>query len=170
MFYKQNGFAANAFTYPVINSCLSLVAVLPAMWLVDKVGRRYTLELSYALQVFWMYLLAGLGSKAHKSASENGAVVAAFMLYAFSYNMGSASIPYLLGSEIPNASLREKTQALGTTWNVVWAFVTNFVIPYMINDMHFNVGWVFGSIAALALVYTFFFLPETKVRFAVQYL
>ena len=77
--------------------------------------------------------------------------------------MGGAAIPYLLGSEIPNAAVREKTQALGTAWNVIWAFVTNFAIPYMINDIHFKVGWVFGSIAVLAFVFTFFFLPETKV-------
>lgn len=80
--------------------------------------------------------------------------------------MGGASIPYLLGTEIPTAALREKTQAVGTTWNVVWAFVTNYVIPYMISSIHFKVGWVFGGISALALVFTFFFLPETKVSLA----
>ena len=78
--------------------------------------------------------------------------------------MGGASIPYLLGSEIPNAAVREKTQALGTSWNVVWAFVTNYIIPYMIDGIHFKVGWVFGSISVTAFLYTFFFLPETKVR------
>lgn len=77
--------------------------------------------------------------------------------------MNGASAPYLLGTEIPNAAVREKTQAIGTSWNVVWAFVTNFIIPYMINNIHFQVGWVFGSISILALVFTFFFLPETKV-------
>ncbi|MBH1945554.1 MFS transporter [Erythrobacter sp. YJ-T3-07] len=77
--------------------------------------------------------------------------------------MGGASIPYLLGSEIPNAALREKTQSLGAAWNVIWAFVTNFVLPYMISNLHFGVGWVFGSISVVAFVFTFFFLPETKV-------
>jgi MFS transporter, SP family, sugar:H+ symporter len=77
--------------------------------------------------------------------------------------MGSASIPYLLGSEIPNSAVREKTQSLGAAWNVIWAFVTNFVLPYMLNSIHFQVGWVFGSISLLALFFTFFFLPETKV-------
>jgi MFS transporter, SP family, sugar:H+ symporter len=133
-----------------------------------------------------MYLLAGLGGIGNKSATDKNTIVAAFMLYSFSYNvsvdtpvegqvravnvltglssqMGGASIPYLLGSEIPNFAVREKTQALGTAWNVVWAFVTNFVIPYMINDIHFGVGWVFGSIAVLAFFFTFLFLPETKV-------
>lgn len=77
--------------------------------------------------------------------------------------MCGASVPYLLGAEIPTAALREKTQSLGAAWNVVWAFVTNFVIPYMINDIHFAVGWVFGSISILAFVFTYLFLPETKV-------
>jgi hypothetical protein len=78
--------------------------------------------------------------------------------------LGGASIPYLLGTEIPNASVREKTQALGASWNVIWAFVTNFIIPYMIDAIHFQVGWIFGGISLLALVYTFFALPEMKVR------
>jgi MFS transporter, SP family, sugar:H+ symporter len=147
--------------------------------------------LSFFLQGFWMYLLAGLGGIGNKSATESNTIVAAFMLYSFSYNvsvdglvtcpqkrrvvdvltllllllqMGGASIPYLLGSEIPNSAVREKTQGLGAAWNVVWAFVTNFVIPYMINDIRFAVGWVFGSIAISAFFFTFLFLPETKVR------
>jgi hypothetical protein len=79
--------------------------------------------------------------------------------------MGGASIPYLLGAEIPNAAVREKTQSLGASWNVIWAFVTNFVIPYIISSIHFQIGWVFGSISIVAFVFTFFLLPETKVSF-----
>ena len=80
-----------------------------------------------------------------------------------SHQMGSASIPYLLGGEIPNASVREKTQSLGASWNVIWAFVTNYIIPYLIRDLHFGVGWVFGTVSGVAFLFTFFFLPETKV-------
>ncbi|KAH8891220.1 putative sugar transporter [Thozetella sp. PMI_491] len=163
-FYKTNGYAAQAFTYPIINGCLSFFAVIPTMYLVEKIGRRKNLLLSFGLQAFFMYLLAGLGEKTSKSTTESNTIVASFMLYAFTYNMGGASIPYLLGAEIPNAAVREKTQALGTAWNVLWAFVTNFVIPYMINSIHFQVGWVFGSISIVALVFTFLVLPETKGR------
>jgi hypothetical protein len=74
-------------------------------------------------------------------------------------------IPYLLGAEIPTSSIREKIPALGASCNVIWAFVTNFVIPYMIDNNYFKVGWVFGSISLLALLFTIFFLPETKVSF-----
>ncbi|CAL5867679.1 uncharacterized protein PFLUO_LOCUS1898 [Penicillium psychrofluorescens] len=163
-FYKQNGYAAKAFIYPVINSCLGFFAVLPAMYMVDKFGRRNTLFITFFFQGLFMFLLAGIGEMAYKSSTESDTIVAAFMLYYFSYNLGGASIPYLLGTEIPNAAIREKTQSLGTSWNVLWAFVTNFAIPYIINNIHFQVGWVFGSISILALIFTFFFLPETKDR------
>lgn len=32
----------------------------------------------------------------------------------------------------------------------------------MLEHIHFGVGWVFGSVSLVALLYTFFFL-ETKV-------
>ena len=41
--------------------------------------------------------------------------------------------------------------------------MTNFVIPYMMEHIHYGIGWVFGSVSLVALLYTFFFLPETKV-------
>ncbi|KAL4875673.1 general substrate transporter [Aspergillus karnatakaensis] len=164
-FYQQNGFAEHAYTYPIIGSVLGMVAMFPAMYLVDNLGRRYTLILSYVLQALWLYLLAGLGEHVVVGGALKNTIVASFMLYMVSYNIGGAAIPYLLGAEIPNATLREKTQSLGAAWNVIWAFVTNFVIPYMMADMDaFRVGWVFGSVAVVALVYTFFFLPETKGR------
>ena len=40
--------------------------------------------------------------------------------------------------------------------------MTNYVIPYMIANLRFGTGWVFGGISLSALVFTFFFLPETK--------
>ncbi|KAM0492553.1 hypothetical protein ACHAP8_009908 [Fusarium lateritium] len=165
VFYKQNGYSSyQAFTYPIITSVLGMIAVCPAMYMVDSLGRRKTLMISYPLQALWLFLLAGLGAKPNKTETEKSTVAAAFMLFSFSYNMGSASIPYLLGSEIPNSAVREKTQSLGAAWNVVWAFVTNYSIPYLIADLHFGVGWVFGGISALALIFTFVFLPETKGR------
>jgi len=43
--------------------------------------------ISFFLQGFWMFLLAGIGGKATKTESEKDVVVAAFMLYAIGYNV-----------------------------------------------------------------------------------
>ncbi|KAL4790587.1 general substrate transporter [Aspergillus venezuelensis] len=163
-FYQQNGFAEQAYTYPLVSSVIGLVAVLIAMYFIDRLGRRYMFIMSYAFQALWMYVLAGLGAQANPSTTTKNTIIAAFMLYQFFYSAGGASIPYVIGAEVPNAAVREKTQSLGTAWNVLWAFITNFVIPYMMEDIHYGVGWVFGSVSVVALVYTFFFLPETKGR------
>lgn len=37
-FYKQNGYASEAFTYPVVNACLSFISVIPAMIMSDQIG------------------------------------------------------------------------------------------------------------------------------------
>ncbi|KAJ5756262.1 hypothetical protein N7533_005805 [Penicillium manginii] len=163
-FYQQNGYAEYAYTYPLVCSVLSAVAVLIAMCFIDNLGRRYTLLMSYAFQALWMYVIAGLGGVSHPTTTSRNAIVAAFMLYQLFYNAGGASIPYLLGAEIPNGAVREKTQSIGTAWNVIWAFLTNFIIPYMMEHIHFGIGWVFGSVSLVALLYTFLFLPETKGR------
>lgn len=36
-------------------------------------------------------------------------------------------------------------------------------MPYMLAALSFKVGYIFGGIAVSAVVWTFFFLPETKV-------
>lgn len=95
----------------MITSCLGFLSVIPAMYLIDNIGyvwpsscpchslacmltrslfsRRYSLMLSFFLQGLWMYLLAGLGEQAHKTSTDRNAIVAAFMLYAIFYNVGS---------------------------------------------------------------------------------
>ncbi|KAK5265609.1 hypothetical protein LTR99_008746 [Exophiala xenobiotica] len=114
---------ADAFTYPLVSSILNCLAVVPVSYLVDKIGRRYSLTISYFSQAFWIHVLAVVGGMAHKASTQKNVVVAAFILFSTSHN----------------------------------AFVTNFTIPYMIADIHFGVGWVFGSVSFGIIV--FFLLP-----------
>ncbi|OCF32680.1 hypothetical protein I317_06080 [Kwoniella heveanensis CBS 569] len=162
VFYKSNGYADQAFLYPVINGVLQLFAVIPGMFLVDNLGRRPLLLLSCSFQGLFMFLLAGLGGMHSTNTSIRNAVVASFMLFSMSYSLGGASTPYLIGAEVPNASVREKTDSIGAAFNVVWAFATNFALPYMIAALNFKVGYIFGGISVLGVLYFFFYLPETK--------
>lgn len=77
--------------YPVINSVLSVAAVIPGMLLVDTLGRRGVLLISCTAQGVFMFILAGVGSSNPTNTNVRGLVVASFMLFAMSYNV---SLPF----------------------------------------------------------------------------
>jgi hypothetical protein len=58
--------------------------------------------ISCALQAFWMFLLAGLGSKPYKTTTESNTVVAAFMLYSVCYSVSGYAATVTLSSCICN--------------------------------------------------------------------
>lgn len=58
--------------------------------------------------------------------------------------------------------------AIGCSVDVVAAFVVTFVTPYLIKPEHANlsskVGFIFGALTTLYLIWAVFFLPELKNR------
>lgn len=94
VFYKANGYAHMSFTYPIISSCLSVLACLPSMWLVDTLGRRPMLLTSFTGQALFLCLLAGLGAKEHKTTALRNACVAFFMLFNVSYSVSHVAKSY----------------------------------------------------------------------------
>ena len=46
---------------------------------------------------------------------------------------------------------------------MVAAFIVAFVLPYLLNAIGAKIGWLFGGIAIFAAIYSFLFVPETKV-------
>ena len=104
IFYKANGYAAQAFTYPLVTSGLGFVCIFVGMIMVETMGsvlgvlpleiyadavnsRRKLLILSNALQALWLFLFAGFGSKKNKTQSEKNAIVAFFMLFGISQSV-----------------------------------------------------------------------------------
>lgn len=43
------------------------------------------------------------------------------------------------------------------------AFIIAFCVPYLLDDIGANIGWVFGAISFLAAIYAYFCVPEIKV-------
>lgn len=67
-----------------------------------RCSRRPLFMISCALQAFWMFLLAGLGSKPYKTTTESNTVVAAFMLYSVCYSVSGYAATVTLSSCICN--------------------------------------------------------------------
>ncbi|KAF2185327.1 maltose permease [Zopfia rhizophila CBS 207.26] len=90
----------------------------------------------------------------------------ATVIYAFLYFMTIGAMAFVLLGEVSNTLLRAKTTALATATQAVCGLVMNFAIPYMVNPDEGNlkgkVGFVFGGLAAIAAVWSYFYVPELK--------
>ncbi|KAE8147789.1 general substrate transporter [Aspergillus avenaceus] len=148
--------------YGIVN-CLS---TLPALFLIDKIGRRILL-MSGAVGTCVSLVIVGAiigayGSDLvnHKSAGWAG--IAFIYIYDINFSYSFAPIGWVLPSEIFNLSIRSK--AISITTSATW--MCNFIIGLITPDMLDSITWgtyiFFAAFCLLALVFTFFCIPETR--------
>lgn len=70
--------------------------------------------------------------------------------------------------EVSATKVRSKTIAVATAAQALLGIVMTIAIPYLLNPDQANargkVGFFFGGLAALALLWAYFRVPETKGR------
>ncbi|KAE8157354.1 general substrate transporter [Aspergillus tamarii] len=148
--------------YGIVN-CLS---TLPALFLIDKIGRRVLL-MSGAIGTCISLVIVGAligayGSDLvnHKSAGWAG--IAFIYIYDINFSYSFAPIGWVLPSEIFNLSIRSK--AISITTSATW--MCNFIIGLITPDMLESITWgtyiFFAVFCLLALAFTFFCIPETR--------
>ncbi|RDL36187.1 Uncharacterized protein BP5553_06799 [Venustampulla echinocandica] len=163
-FYNTVGLSKHAFDYNIGSAVLGWVGVLIGMFFIDLAGRRTVLIVGCIGQAVFLFLVAGMGLPKHPTAAAANTLVASVMLYNFFFAGTLAPVSYVVGSEIGTAAVREKTMAFTTAVSILAAWIVAFCIPYILDDIGANIGWVFGCMAALATIFTYFFVPETKGR------
>lgn len=163
-FYASVGLSRHAFDYNIGSATLGWLGVAIGMPLIDTAGRRIVLMVGCAGQAVFLFLMAGMGLPSKPNVHEAHMLVASVMLYNFCNAGTLGPVSYVLGSEIGTGALREKTMAFTTAVSIVAAFVVAFSVPYILDKIAANVGWVFGAMATCAVVYTYFCVPETKGR------
>jgi len=139
---------------------------LLAMWLVERLGRRPLLLIG----------ISGMGASlilvgfffAHHMQGE--IVVAVMMLCIGFYIISLAPLAWLIMSEIFPTRLRGKAMAVASIFLWGSTFVGTQILPVLSDFMqqHFNstagVFWTFAGVCAIALVFCFYMVPETKGR------
>ena len=102
------GLGQNAFTYQTVQYGCSIVAVAIAQSLYDRLGRRPILITGTALQTLFMLLVAGLGTKAHKTRADVHGVVASLIMFYPVSRFGMGNCCYLISSEMGGVDMRKK--------------------------------------------------------------
>ncbi|KAL4999855.1 general substrate transporter [Aspergillus recurvatus] len=148
--------------YGIVN-CLS---TLPALFFIDKVGRRVLLMAGATGTCISLVIVGGIvgayGASLvnHKAAGWAG--IAFIYIYDVNFSYSFAPIGWVLPSEIFNLSIRSK--AISITTSATW--MCNFIIGLVTPDMLDSISWgtyiFFAAFCLLALAFTFFFIPETR--------
>lgn len=164
-----------------IQYVLNVLMTIPALFLVDKIGRRPVLITGGILMFIWLFVVAGLlatyavpepngfdGDKTvtisipsyHGSAARG--VIAASYLFVCSFAPTWGIGIWIYCSEIFNNMERAKGSALCAAVN--WAF--NFALAMFVPNAFQNISWrtyiIFGVFSVALTIQTFYMFPETK--------
>lgn len=151
----------------ILNIC-QLVACLWSLWGIDRHGRRPLLLVGAILMVFShsiIAILVGLFNQSWKThESEAWTSVAFLLFFMISYGISWGPIPWAMPAEIFPASLRAKGMAFSTMSNWLNNFIIGLITPPLVENTGFGAYVFFAAFCLLALVWTWFFVPETNGR------
>ncbi|RAO72846.1 uncharacterized protein BHQ10_008858 [Talaromyces amestolkiae] len=148
--------------YGIVN-CLS---TLPALFLIDRVGRRPLLMCGAIGTCVSLVIVAGIigayGSSLvnHKSAGWAG--IAFIYIYDINFSYSFAPIGWVLPSEIFNLSIRSKAISITTSATWMCNFIIGLVTPDMLSSITWGTYLFFAVFCLLAFAFTFFVIPETR--------
>ncbi|KAG4437829.1 hypothetical protein IFR05_006675 [Cadophora sp. M221] len=156
----------NPFSVTLGTNAIDIGGILFCMLLADRVGRRPVLIISALLQTVALLTMGGLGTADASATAAKAGIVAMLLLYSFGWSFGYAPLAYVVAAELPSPHLREYTLRVGYTVKLVMEFVISFTYPYLEDADEANLGgrlgFIYGSIAFLAFLFSTFFVPETR--------
>ncbi|EST04810.1 General substrate transporter [Kalmanozyma brasiliensis GHG001] len=164
----------NPFQIQFILGSASLIATVPALIAIEKLGRRPLLLIGAACEAACAFIVAFVGH--YKTAPKDtpadmitasqhqaGAVFISFaIIHLLFYSCCWGPGPWLYLSESFNSPTRAKAISLGSASNWIW----NFLLSYFSNQIAAQYGpfimLIFGSVLIFAWFYVYFMVPETK--------
>jgi MFS family permease len=165
--FSQLGLAGNTTSllatgvYGIVNT----LSTLPALFLIDRVGRR-PLLMCGALGTFISLVIVGgiIGGYGdglinHKAAGWVG--IAFIYIYDINFSYSFAPIGWVLPSEIFNLGNRSKAMSITTSTTWICNFVIGLATPPMLSTIKWGTYIFFAAFCLLALAFTYFFIPET---------
>ncbi|KAJ5945675.1 general substrate transporter [Penicillium verhagenii] len=168
LFVKQLN-SINPFSVTLGTNAVDIGALIISASLIDVVGRRMLFHTSSAFQTISLMTMGGLGTADSSNVDAKKGIVAMLLIFSFSWSLGWAPLTYVIGAELPSSPLREMTLQIAYTVKLITEFAVTFTYPYMETadtphhvDIGGKLGFIYGSLSAVAFVFGWFFIPETK--------
>ncbi|OBT88479.1 hypothetical protein VE02_03500 [Pseudogymnoascus sp. 03VT05] len=145
---------------------INVVVTIPAIMVIDKVGRKPLLLAGSIGMFISMIIVAIIVAKfqhdwpSHPSAGWTAVAFIWIYIANFAYSWGPAS--WVLISEIFPLSIRAKGTAIGASSNWMNNFIVAFIVPPMIRGIGWGMYLFFAVWLFIGTFFVYFFVPETK--------
>jgi len=160
-----------------INGCIIILATIPAILFIDKLGRRFILISGAILMTLSMLIIGGtMGVHGYRYFNQTtGAVqviipnrTASYVIITFvyifvaSYAFSWGPTAWVYCTEIFPLSMRSKGTSLTTAANWASNCIVSFLVPALLASLTYGTYLIFASFCLFMGIIIYLFYPETK--------
>lgn len=167
-FFTVAGMSSDlAFSLSMGNTAIQWVAVTAAFFTITVAGRR-TLYLWGVGFSTTCLLISGIVAVASNSAASLWIQATCLILIYASYGLTVGPLTFTIVAEVSSVKLRTQTCAVARASYYAVAVGFGYISSYSLNPLAWNMkgkaSWIWFATAVCVLVFTYFFVPETKDR------
>jgi len=159
----------NAFLISIATAIVNVFMTLPGIWAVERVGRRTLLLIGAAGMCICEYIVAIVGvTISSGNLAGHRTLIAFICIYIAFFASTWGPIAWVITGEIFPLQVRAKAMSMSVASNWLWNFAIAYATPFLVNsgpgnaNLGTKVFFIWGSTCLGCLIFTFFFIPETK--------
>jgi MFS transporter, SP family, sugar:H+ symporter len=167
LFVKSLG-TVNPFDITATIAAVNVATSYLSMMLTDRLGRRFMIHFGSVVQIASLMTMGGLGTASNATFAIKSGIVATMVIFNFGHSFGWAPTAHTLSAELPNTRARDMTYRTASVVNVAIQCAVAISTPYLLDEpyagLKSRVGFIFGSITVLSLIFAFFCVPDCAGR------
>ncbi|KAI6083926.1 putative maltose permease [Hypoxylon rubiginosum] len=168
-FFEQAGLPTqDAFNMGIGFLAVGWVCTVLSWFLIARYGRRRIFNIGLLVLIILMFIIGILDSIPGRPAGVAWAESSLMLVWNGAYDLSIGPITFVILGECSATRVRSKTIAVATAAQAVVGIAMTVAIPYMINpaeaNMQGKLGYFYGGLGVLCLIWGYFRIPETKGR------
>ncbi|KAA8914856.1 high affinity glucose transporter [Sphaerosporella brunnea] len=161
-----------------IQYIINFVMTIPALYFVDKIGRRPVFLAGSTLMMIWLFINAGVMASYGHAAPPGGIdgipaaswivhgpaskmLIASSYLFVASFAATWGPAAWIYPPELFTLRTRGKAMALATCCNWIFNFALGYFVPPAFQNIQWKVYIIFGTFCLAMTLHVFFLFPET---------
>ncbi|OAF68619.1 H(+)/Pi cotransporter [Intoshia linei] len=160
----------------LLTSIINMIAVIPSVFLTDKLGRKPLIFYPIAGMIICMSIVCTLNSYitpdslngiAKEIINSTNSILSIFsitfiLIYVILFEFGLGPIPFILGSELFTQGPRSTAMSISGFSNSLFTLLVSIIVPPIQEKIGEKVFIIFIINCAIFNVIFYFFFPETK--------